>query len=333
MIDPRDDDTTARPPRVSTVVACHDVRRWRSLVAAVGSLRDQVGVEAEVIVAVDNNHVLYDKLRAEDLADRVVLNEGPKGASVTRNAGAALAASSIIAFLDDDARADRGWLGALVSSFVDGDVAGAGGLVAPAWLGKRPAWFPDEFGWVVGASFTGMPSDTAVVRNVWAENMAIRREVFRGIGGFRATFGKVGSVSQPEDTELCIRATAAFPATRWIYEPRAVVHHEVPEQRSSFSFFLRRCQNEGRGKANLARLLRTQGTTDGRLHDENRYVKSVLPRSAVGYLRGSLKDPKNSLRFGALTLGISSAAVGYVRGSVAPARDEAARAGVRVQWN
>jgi GT2 family glycosyltransferase len=333
MIDPFEEDTADRAPRVSTVIACHDVRRWRSLVAAIGSLRAQVGVEAEVIVAVDNNHLLYDRLRAEDLADQIVLNEGPKGASVTRNAGAALATSPVIAFLDDDARADERWLGALVSSFVDEDVAGAGGLVAPAWLGKRPAWFPDEFGWVVGASFTGMPSHTAVVRNVWAENMAVRREVFTGIGGFRATFGKVGSVSQPEDTELCIRATAAFPTKRWIYEPSAVVHHEVPEERSSFSFFLRRCQNEGRGKANLARLLRTQGTTDGRLDDENRYVKSILPRSALGYLRGSLKDPEDSLRFGALTLGISSAAVGYVRGSVAPVRDHAARVGMRVQWN
>ena len=313
-----DQGAVTPPLRISTVVACHDHRRWRSLAAAIASLRSQAQLEAEVIVAVDNNRDLYDRLRMADLADRLVLNEGPQGASTTRNAGAAAATSSIIAFLDDDARADERWLATLISAFEDEDVAGVGGLVSPAWQGERPAWFPDEFGWVVGASFTGMPSDTAVVRNVWAENMAIRRDVFEAIEGFRTTFGKVGSVSQPEDTELCMRSTAAFPRMRWIYEPRAIVHHEVPVQRASFRFFLKRCQNEGRGKAHLAHVLRAHGTTDGRLDDENRYVTAVLPKSAIGYLRTSLDDPANLLRLGALALGISSAAVGYLRGTLSP---------------
>ena len=304
----------AMPRRASAVVACHDPRRWRSLCATVDSLRRQAGAEAEVIIAVDNCPDLYERLLRQGLSDQLVHNEGRRGASATRNVGAEVATTPVVVFLDDDVRADERWLRTMLSAFVDENVAGVGGLVVAAWQVRRPDWFPEEFAWVVGASFAGMPSATAVVRNVWAENMAIRRDVFARIGGFRTAFGKVGTVSQPEDTDLCIRATAAFPDMRWLYEPKAIVHHEVPAERASFRFFLGRCRNEGRGKAQLARLLRNHRTTDGKLTDETKYVTSVVPRSAARYVRNSIQERSNLLRLGALTMGISSAALGYAEG-------------------
>jgi hypothetical protein len=97
---------------------------------------------------------------------------------------------------------------------------GVGGLIEPWWLDRQPSWFPAEFGWVVGCSYTGLPTERAQVRNVIAANMAIRRDVFEAIGGFRNDFGKQGSRSEPEETDLCIRAGQAWPDRAWIYMTR-----------------------------------------------------------------------------------------------------------------
>lgn len=60
-------------------------------------------------------------------------------------------------------------------------------------------------GW---GSYEGLPTVTAAVRNVWWGNMAVRTGTFRNAGGFRADFGKRGSIAEPEDTDLCVRMAA-----------------------------------------------------------------------------------------------------------------------------
>src|SRR5207248_2575735 len=81
--------------------------------------------------------------------------------------------------------------------------------IRPAWETARPAWVPDEFLWAWGGSYTGMPTATARVRNVWSASMAVRREVFAKVAGFRAGFGKVGARARPADPDLCLRTAAA----------------------------------------------------------------------------------------------------------------------------
>ena len=154
----------------------------------------------------------------------------------------------VVAFLDDDACATPDWLEALIVHFADPAVAGVGGRVDPLWATARPSWFPGEFDWTVGASYSGMPETTAQVRNVWSNNMALRRAAFDAAGGFREDFGKVGAASRPEDTELCLRVTSGS----WLYEPTSAVAHWVPAQRATLRYFLRRCFDEGKGKAEIA---------------------------------------------------------------------------------
>ena len=298
----------------SIVVACHDVRRWESLIKALSSLRSQQRAAVSIIVAVDNSQELYERVVACDLADTVVLNNGRRGASNTRNAGAAVATSEVIAFLDDDAYADPEWLHNLLQPFADPSVVGVGGSVEPVWESVQPTWFPAEFSWVVGATWLGLPTEQASVRNVWAENMAIRRDAFVKVNGFRSSFGKVGSVSQPEDTDLCIRSAQAVPGSTWVYVPRAVVHHLVPAARSNVGFFLRRCHNEGRGKAKLAYLMKNEGSS--RLTAEEAYLKEILPRAAVRYMVAGMKDPLAFRKLVMLALGTGAAVLGYLQDAI-----------------
>ena len=277
-----------KPPlSAAVVIACHTERRWNLLLNAMASARAQRVAPTEVIVVVDHNPALFRRLRAT-VETRpgitVVENELLPGASGARNTGAFIADAALVAFLDDDACAQADWLGNVLRPFADPTVVGTGGRVVPDWASDRPSWFPAEFDWVVGASYLGMPSGTTTVRNVWAENMAVRRDVFDAVGGFRTGFGKLGAHSRPEDTDLCIRMAAA--GGRWMYCADAVVSHYVPAERSSYSFFVRRTYHEGRGKAEMARLLPPGAPA---LASERDYVRRTLPAGVARYSRRALR--------------------------------------------
>ncbi|MHB1570664.1 MAG: glycosyltransferase family 2 protein [Solirubrobacteraceae bacterium] len=286
----------------SVVIACHTEERFPALLRAIASAQKQNPAPAQVIVAVDHNERLSARLRAEVKGVDVVDHHGDPGASGTRNAGAAIAhAQQLLVFLDDDVQASPGWLSALLAPFQDARVIGTGGMTKPAWQGPRPPWFPDEFGWVVGASHAGLPTTLAPVRNVWSENMAIRRDAFEVVDGFRPGFGKLGRTSRPEDTDLCIRVGASAPGTYWLYVPTAVVDHEVPRERATFKFFLRRCYSEGAGKVEMS----AQLADDRDLSDERSYLLRTLPLAILHDVRtGNLR------RALAILAGVAAAAAG-----------------------
>jgi len=238
-------------------------------------------------------------------------NRFPMGASGARNTGAFSVGGEVIAFLDDDAVAHPTWLERLLEPFNDTSVVGVGGGVDPGWEVCRPSWFPDEFFWLVGATPPEGPAGVHEVRNVWAENMAVRRERFVSVGGFRIDFGKVGSHSSPEDTDLCIRM--AEDGGRWLMVPEARVTHHVPSVRSTFRFFIRRSFNEGEGKAALRAL-----APAGSLALEQDYATKVLPTAFLRGVREAWreKSPQYAAMSGAVAAGALAAGTGYAWGAV-----------------
>jgi GT2 family glycosyltransferase len=289
---------------VSVVLTCYTEDRIASIRSALASLRAQSLRPRAVVIAVDNNAPLARRLEDEFDWAAVVVNDGQRGASATRNCGAAGVDTQYTAFLDDDEVADQDWLLALTRPFDQDDVVGTGGKYEPAWSSAQPAWFPDEFGWVVGGAYEGMPTGTAPVRNVWSGNMAVRTAALRQVGGFRADFGKRGSIPQPEDTDFCIRVSDATDG-QWMYVPSAVVFHQVPPQRESLTFFASRCYAEGAGKALLRRHLEPRA-----IEIEHDYVRAT----AVAALRRLLLFNSTALMQAlAMLLGLASAGVGYAR--------------------
>ena len=91
---------------------------------------------------------------------------------------------------------------------------GVGGAIAPVWCGERPKWFPEEFHWIVGCSYRGMPRTPAAVRNLFGCNMSFRREAFDALGGFRLGYGC-------DETEFCIRLQQRWPHKVVLYNPRS----------------------------------------------------------------------------------------------------------------
>ncbi len=271
----------------SVVIAAYADERWPDTVSAVASAQRQVPAPREVILVIDHNPALAVRARAELPGVTVRENTGSPGASAARNTGVRHSGGDIVAFLDDDQTAvDTEWLQRLCRHFDDPRVVGVGGRILPHWPERRPRWFPPEFDWVVGASYAGLPETVGRVRNVWGGNTAIRRTALDAVGGFRPGFCKTGAVSRPEDTDLCLRIGCAIPDGYWLYEPAAAVAHHVPEARSTPGYFLRRCWDEGRGKAALARFAGWQSSTSA----ERRFATRVLPQAFLRSCRSALFD-------------------------------------------
>lgn len=294
----------------TVVIATYDPARWSLLADAVKSVQADSEQPGQIIICVDQNEALYERVRAAWEGITVVANAYGRGASGARNTAAELACTPYIVFIDDDIRVRPGWLDRLLQPLADPTVVGTGGGVMPRWQAGRPAWFPEEFNWVVGASYRGMPTTQSVIRNVWSENMAVRADVFHEVGGFRSNFGKVGTSNSPEDTDLCIRMSESSADRNWVYVPAALVEHHVPVARSTFSYFLRRNCLEGVGKVEMASLIGKQE----KLQSERDYVRRTLPSGIAAGLWQLLRhgDTRGFLRAGAIVAGTFAAGLGAV---------------------
>jgi glycosyltransferase involved in cell wall biosynthesis len=132
------------------VICAYTEKRWDELVAAVESLRVQTYAAQEVILVIDHNPELAQRVWREITDVTCVENHGRQGLSDARNSGLAVARGDIVAFLDDDAEAEPQWLSLLAEGYADPAVVAVGGFAEPEWAEGRPGWFPREFDWVVG---------------------------------------------------------------------------------------------------------------------------------------------------------------------------------------
>jgi GT2 family glycosyltransferase len=300
---------------VSVVICAYTEARWDELVMAIESVRHQTRPAGEIIVVIDHNPKLFDRARQGLVGIVVVENREQRGLSGARNTGIAVSHGDVIAFLDDDAEAEPDWLEQLTHWFSRDNVAGVGGIVEPRWETAQPAWFPNEFSWVVGCSYRGLPLTSAAVRNLFGGCMCIRRAAFDLVGGFRGSIGRSnGRPMGCEETEFCIRVHQHRPEWRFMYEPRAWAYHHVPAQRTTWEYFRSRCYAEGLSKAQVAFLV---GVGDG-LSSERTYATQALPR---GILRGISdaflrRDLTGLLRAGAIVAGLGYTVLGFCVGIV-----------------
>jgi glycosyltransferase involved in cell wall biosynthesis len=307
----------------SVVICVYTEDRWDDILAAVGSVEHQSLPALETLLVVDHNPALLARLGQEYKEHsgaggevRVLANAGPRGLSAGRNTGIAAARGGFIAFLDDDAVAESDWLLHFAAGYDDPRVMAVGGRTVPAWVsGRRPAWFPEEFDWVVGCTYRGLPPGRVRVRNVLGGNASFRREAFDAAGGFATGIGRDGD-KRPlgcEETELCIRLSRALPDAVLLIDDRAVIHHKVPLARERFGYFRTRAYAEGLSKALVARSV---GAGKG-LESERRYTTRVLPSGVVRGLRDfTLGRAGGAGRAGAIVTGVAAAAGGYVLGSL-----------------
>lgn len=318
---------------VAVVVCAYTMDRWVDVVEAYESLVKQSRPADEIVLVIDHNDALLDALRITFPLAKIIPNTGPQGLSGARNTGVDATTADIVLFLDDDAKAEPQWLDRMVDVFDGAGVRGVAGHAEAAWPQPgRPAWFPEEFLWVVGCSYRGLPTTRSTIRNPIGSTMGFDRAALAVTGGFSTAVGRVGTKPVGcEETELSIRLRQSDPGARIVLEPTAVVHHRVSAPRLKFGYFASRCYWEGISKAIVSGDV---GAGDA-LESERAYTTKVLPRAVLRGLRDGLRGDVSGLgRAGAVVAGFGLTGFGYVRGTVfrkkavvtapAPARQDTA---------
>jgi glycosyltransferase involved in cell wall biosynthesis len=293
----------------------------------VDSLCDGTVVPNELIVVVDSNPSVEAALR-EELAGkaRVVANRG-SGASEARNTGLALAASDIVAYLDDDADPDADWLEAVIAAFERRPTTvGVGGRVVPEYEpGARP--LPPEVLWIVGCTYRGHRSDEGPISRPIGANMAFRASAVSRVGGFPSAFGPNAMTRKPARRRSAGKKTGSneelalagilhreFGRECLHYCPTARVKHFVPRARLTARYLVGRCWVEGTTKADVTALHGRAAMTD-----DQRYLFHVLlPGIGRRLLTGARRRDTSAL-FEALVLAAAAhvTAAGYVTRTLA----------------
>ena len=305
-----DEHTTHTPQTISVIVCADTDERWDDIVAGIESLEAQTRRPDQIVLVIDHDDELLERA-ADFMADRrshiridVVTNLEKPGLSGARDTSVTWSDGDVLAFLDDDTCAgDVYWIATMIEDYLDPVVAGVGGGATPNWDGvEAPKWFPPEFGWVIGCSYIGLPTDAEEVRNFIGCNMSFCREVFDELGGFC------------DGTEFRIRLQQQFDHARLVFDPDLDVSHRVSPDRLGFTYFRAQCWSEGLSKAVASRRCGAQD----RVASERAYTTKVLP---LGVLRGIGDGFRGRVggfqRAGAIVIGLLWTAGGYSRGRAA----------------
>ena len=295
-------------PTVSVIVTTYSRDRWDWLREAVESAQAQLLPALEIIVVVDHNPQLLEEITAAFPGVVAVPNIGGRGVSGARNSGVKASRGEVVGFLDDDAIVTPEWLQTLLPHILEPDVVGVGCYSDGLWDAPCPSWFPNEFGWTIGVSYSGLPDQPTAVRNVWTCAMLVKRSAFELVDGFREDFGKVGNRSLPEDTDLCLRIASAQEKAVWMWDPAKVMKHRVPAGRATFGYLLSRCFLQGWGKAAMARMDGFEESTSS----ERSYAARTLPAGVGrGLADAAHGDLSGVARSGAIVAAFSVAVAGY----------------------
>ncbi len=177
---------------VSVIIVSHG--REAALKRCLKALRQLLYPTFEVVVVADRPTLAA----LQGLPQAMGIKTAPCDAqniSLARNIGLGLAAGEVVAFIDDDAVPEPTWLTHLAAVFDDAEVAAAGGYVR----GRNGISWQWRGAWVDGCGVRHalpLEGERPTVlhpgpgRAVKTEgtNMAFRREVIAGIGGFDPAF-------------------------------------------------------------------------------------------------------------------------------------------------
>ena len=173
--------------------------------------------------------------------------ESETGAVHARNRGIREATGRVLAMLDDDVVPQRGWLAAVCAPVLDGTAAGAGGTVVLDPTVPRPRWLDEEGlgGYLTAHSLGSQPRALTADEIVVTANAAFDRAAVEGIGGFDPVYGPRGRVQiVADDAHLVRQLMRAGGVVVWV--PDAVVVHDLPPQRLTRRYLLRRAYWQGR---------------------------------------------------------------------------------------
>ena len=281
---------------VSVVVCTYN--RAESLRDTIESLTKQKsGAYSYEIIVVDNNSKDETKNVTQSFNGKVKYIFEPKqGLSYARNTGIREAKGQVIAFTDDDVIVDENWVGSIQKCFRETKALMVAGKIERLWICDRPQWLGDD---ITGPLIV---QDLGPVRKRWdaknrhtvGANMAFHRSVFERYGIFQEELGRKGdSLIGGEDREIFKRLFEDDAPI--FYEPEAIVHHKVEQERLSKDYMRRWFWDIGKTLGHGIEAKRSYALTIAPLW----LWKNLIVAYARHFLVSTKPDSRDSERFSA----------------------------------
>ena len=298
-----------------SVVVC-TYNRSKQLERALASLIDQtLALQDYEIIVVNNASTDGTRDVAVKLAQAApnlrYVYEPELGLSNARNSGVREARGEIVAFMDDDAAADKAWLAHVAEVFRRGDtrLGCVGGKVLPVWPRSRPAWLSEPMLGFLGLLDYGDESRPCDFPKEYAIgcNMAFRREFLLSDGQpFDPQLGRRGS-NLVGNEEIALQSKVSKQGGIIYYEAKSLVHHFVPEERLTRRWFIRRTFDQGvsdvlaghderrrsslpKLTGDLARSLLVLARSLVRLNEQEMFLRTTRVSEALGALSQATRE-------------------------------------------
>lgn len=227
--------------------------RANSLKRTIDSIVNQTySHEQYEILIVDNGStdttrdVVNSSIKAFPYHNIRYLFESTPGSLAARHRGALEAKGDIFVFIDDDILTDPKWLESICQTFNnDMEVQLVGGRNLPRYESKPPEWI-DLF-WTdlpcgrmcIELSLLDLGKKVRVVdaNYVWTLNFAIRKKAFFDLGGFHPDYMPKQLQHFQGDGETGLTMKANELGYKAIYQPKALIYHNIPPGRMTYEYF------------------------------------------------------------------------------------------------
>jgi glycosyltransferase involved in cell wall biosynthesis len=229
--------------------------------------------------------------------------EQRQGRSHALNAGIAATNGDLIGVIDDDEEIDRNWYTIAFETFSTRELDFIGGPYVPNWSRTPPDWLPREYGGVVGW-VDGGDKEVAYDSNypgiLMGGNAVFRRSVLAQVGPYSTWLGRTDKgLLTGEDEELYGRLLAH--GARGVYLPNLIIHHYIPAERMTKSYFRRWCFWRG---VSLGLLHRTRRLPCAYLFGIPRWHYRNALRGLVSTTKHLVTKPKDPAQAFAAELGV-----------------------------
>jgi len=204
----------------------------------------------EVVIVDDGSPQPLDALVApyRDRLEITLSRQENAGPAAARNRGAELARGRFLAFTDDDCQPIPDWLATLLAELEKFPNALCGALTfngLPRQLWSTTSQF------IIDLVYAHFNRDPAQAYFLASNNIACRRDLFLGLGGFDTSFPKAGA----EDREFCDRWRMSGNPIRLVPQPLLQHRHS-----QSFAKFVDLHMRYGRGAFRYQAIRRARGS-------------------------------------------------------------------------
>lgn len=185
---------------------------------------------------------------------RYIYDDVP-GLLTGRHRGAKESLSDILVFVDQDIYADKNWLSSIVEAFNRfPDVQLIGGKCLPKYETEPPAWLnyfwqssPDEGKFLGSLSLCDFGDQEKEISPlwIWGLNFSIRKKTLYDLGGFHPDCISPQYQQFQGDGEGGLSLKAIAKGYKALYQPNALVYHEVTSKRMSWAYFEQRYFYQG----------------------------------------------------------------------------------------